>query len=144
LYQDKYANNGQTTNKEVIIPSNETNTISDVSFQQSLQQSSISSTGHFQQNKPFNQVWPTTSHQAFMDHENTLKLLDKYVQDDIFPCLKFISLPEMIVFSWEKDSICQTVCEKINVEKMEQTRFWSLYSKYISQRLNKKDLKFQI
>ena len=82
--------------------------------------------------------WPTSSHQSFLDHEKTLHMLDKYVCNEKFPCLKFISLPEMIAFSWEEDSVCQMVCKDFKVDKLEQTRFWSIYSKCISQKLNKK------
>jgi len=57
----------------------------------------------------------------------------------IFFCqLKFISSPEMIEFSWDKNSICQIVCEKFGVSSFEQTFFWSCYKKTVSQKLNKK------
>ena len=65
-------------------------------------------------------------------------MLDKYVCNDIFLRLKFISSPEMIAFFWDADSLCQMVCKDFKVDKIEQTRFWSIYSKCISQKLNKK------
>ena len=135
LYQGLPTNNPKSSRNEVIVNTNEITTISYVSLQPSVQVLSNSSLGY---------GWPTSSHQSFLDHEKTLHMLDKYVCNDTFLRLKFISSPEMIAFSWDADSVCQMVCKDLKVDKIEQTRFWSIYSKCISPKLNKKKQRFQI
>ena len=82
--------------------------------------------------------WSVYQNKVFLDHERTLILLDKYVKNEMFHQLKFISCPEMMIFSWEAQSICQVVCTKFNVPKNGRVSFWSQYSKTIIQKLNKK------
>ena len=64
--------------------------------------------------------------------------MEQYVKNDLFYRLKFISSPEMMLFSWQAQSICQVVCNKFNVPRNEHVRFWSMYSKTLIQKLNKK------
>ena len=82
--------------------------------------------------------WLVYQNKVFMNHERTLILLDKYVKNEMFHQSKFISCPEMMIFSWEAQSICQVVCTKFNVPKNSRISFWSQYSKTIIQKLNKK------
>ena len=84
--------------------------------------------------------WPVYQNKVFLDHERTLILLDKYVKNEMFHQLKFILHPEMMIFSWEVQSICQVICTKFNVPKNGCVSFWSQYSKAIIQKLNKKRL----
>ena len=81
--------------------------------------------------------WSVYQNKVFLDHERTLILLDKYVKNEMFHQLKFISCPEMMIFSWEAQSICQVVCTKFNVPKNGRVSFWLQYSKTIIQKLNK-------
>lgn len=81
--------------------------------------------------------WSVYQNKVFLNHEKTLILLDKYVKNELFHQLKFISCPEMMNFSWEAQSICQVVCTKFNVPKNGHVGFWSQYSKTIIQKLNK-------
>ena len=138
LYQGASSTNGQVNGINMSIHATETPTVSDLSIPQSLQQSSNSFTGNSQSNMASPQLWPSTSSQSFFDHEKTKRMMEDYVQKNIFPCLKFISSPEMIAFSWDKMSLCQVVCSHFQVNTLDQTRFWAVYSKYISQKLNKK------
>ena len=48
----------------------------------------------------------------FLDYEKTVVMIEQFVKGDFFHQLKFISSPEMIEFSWDKNSICQIVCGK--------------------------------
>ena len=82
--------------------------------------------------------WSVYQNKVFLDHERTLILIDKYVKNEMFHQLKFISHPEMMIFSWEPQSICQVICTKFNVPKNGRVSFWSQYSKPIIQKLNKK------
>ena len=71
-------------------------------------------------------------------------MIEQFVRNKMFQKLKFISDPTMIAFSWEKNSLCQTVCTKFKVARLEQTMFWSYYQNTINQKLNKKDQRFQM
>ena len=71
LYQSNKANSYQVGNKEVIVPTAETNTISDVSFQQSLQETSSNAAIVNKETVGSNHNWPSPSSQSFFDHEKT-------------------------------------------------------------------------
>ena len=73
--------------------------------------------------------WSVYQNKLFLDHERALNLLDKYVKNEMFHQLNFISCPEMMIFSWEAQSICQVVCTKSNVPKNGRVSFWLQYSK---------------
>ena len=83
-------------------------------------------------------LWPSSQSNFFLDYEKTVVMIEQFVKGDFFRWLKFISSPEMIEFSWDKNSICQIVCEKFGVSSFEQTFFWSCYKKTVSQKLNTK------
>src|SRR5687767_3380493 len=138
LYQKKNSAEDQATKNDVVIPTNASNTVSDISFQQSLQNLSQPNTTLVHQNQPSSVNWTSTSSQQFMDFEKTLVLLKDFVRKNIFHRLKFISSPEMVAFSWNEYSLCQMVCKHFQVTKIEQIQFWSVYSKCINQKLNKK------
>ena len=82
--------------------------------------------------------WPTSDSCFYLDQAKTVTMIGQYVKTDSFHELKFISSPDMLAFSWEKKSICQLICEKFKVDRMEQTIFWSYYQNTINQKLNKK------
>ena len=73
-----------------------------------------------------------------IDNEATLNMIERYVKNDLFHRLKFISSPEMVMYSKDSRSLCQVACNKFNVDKQDQIRFWAMYSKYIPKFLNKK------
>jgi len=83
-------------------------------------------------------MWPSTDSRFYLDQNKTVAMLEQYVRNKMFKKLKFISDPTMIAFSWEKASLCQTVCTKFKVARLEQTMFWSYYQNTINQKLNKK------
>ena len=89
-------------------------------------------------------IWPTTLSQAFFDYERNVKYIDRHVQKEIFPKLKFISSPEMMDFSTDPQSICQVICDMFKVESNGQRHFWSIYKNCISTRLNKKGTRLPI
>lgn len=138
LYQNDKVATDQVGNTEVIGPTTENNTISDISFQQSLQDPTYIIGAVIPQSNSSNSIWPSPSSQSYFDNEKTMVMLERFIRNELFHRLKFISSPEMIAFSWESKSLCQIVCNKFQVNKIEQTRFWSVYSKFISQKLNKK------
>ena len=83
-------------------------------------------------------MWPSMDSCFYLDQNKTVAMIEQYVRNKMFKKLKFISDPTMIAFSWEKNSLCQTVCTKFKVARLEQTMFWSYYQNTINQKLNKK------
>ena len=123
---------------EVEVREQELTAVSDLSTPQSIQQAgqlvpSVTANMTINHNE-----WAAYQNKVFMDHERTLVLLDQYVKNEMFHHLKFISNAEMMIFSWEENSICQIVCTKFNVSKNNRVSFWTKYTKYIIQKLNKK------
>ena len=102
----------------------ENNTVSDLSTLQSQYNS--------------NNYWPSLQEKVMIDNEATLNMIEQYVKNDLFHRLKFISSPEMVMYSKDSRSLCQVACNKFNVDKQDQIRFWAMYSKYIPKFLNKK------
>ena len=125
-------------NKIITTQAAENNTISDLSNSQQ----NNSSSGFLKDNMTIasNKNWPSAESNAYLDHEKTLAQIDQYVRSFLFHQLKFISAPEMIAFSKDKRSLCQLFCDKLKVKENEQLQFWSLYTKTINQKLNKKHL----
>ena len=89
-------------------------------------------------------MWPSTDSCIYLDQNKTVAMIEQYVRNKMFKKLKFISDPTMIAFSWEKNSLCQMVCTKFKVARLEQTMFWLYYQNTINQKLNKKDQRFQM
>ena len=72
------------------------------------------------------------------DNGATLSMIEQYVKNNLFLKLKFISSPEMVMYSKDSRSLCQVACTKFNVDKPSQSGFWAMYAKYIPKFLNKK------
>jgi len=70
------------------------------------------------------------------DHEKTLRLLDDYVKNVIFHKVVFILSPELVSYSIAPWSLCQIVCDYLNIPSTEQARFWTFYSKFIVRNVN--------
>ena len=73
-----------------------------------------------------------------VDNDATLNMIERYVKNNLFYKLKFISSPEMVMYSKDSRSLCQVACTKFNVAKQYQSGFWDRYTKYIPKFLNKK------
>ena len=72
-----------------------------------------------------------------VDNEATLNMIEQYAKNNLFHSLKFISSPEMVMYSKDSKSLCQVACSKFNVAKQYQSSFWTMYSKYIPKFLGK-------
>ncbi|HEY9300210.1 MAG TPA: hypothetical protein VIQ31_28375 [Phormidium sp.] len=124
---------------------NESNTVSDLSTQQSFTSSNIGlgfvstaacqgSTAHQRSEGP----WPTLEERVFLEKEATVSQIERYVKKDFFHKLKFISCPTMMSFSWDPRSLSQVACNYFNVSKSYQHQFWAHYGRYFPRFLNKK------
>ena len=129
--------NNPTINNTTIQTS-KSNTVSDLSFPNSLQQTTDSSQFITNSFSFSHQNWPNAESHAYLDHEKTLVQIEHFVRSFLFHRLKFISAPEMNSYSKDSKSLCQLICGGFKVKENEQHRFWSLYSKTVVQKLNKK------
>jgi len=112
------------TSAEIHIKENECNTVSDLSTLQSQFHGET--------------FWPSLQEKVMAANDAAVNILECYVKNNLFHSLKFISSPEMIMFSKDSRSLCQVVCALFNVPKGQQMSFWSMNSKYIPKFLNKK------
>ena len=82
--------------------------------------------------------WSSILEKVTMANDATVNMLERYVKGTLFHRLKFISSPEMIMFSKDSRSLCQLVCTMFNVTCAYQIAFWNANSKFIPRFLNKK------
>ena len=109
---------------EILVKPNECNTVSDLSTLQS-------------QYNP-NNNWLSLHEKVMVNNEATLNMIERYVKNDLFHKLKFISSPEMMMFSKDSRSLCQLACYWFKVENQHHSTFWGMYSRNIPKFLNKK------
>ena len=74
-----------------------------------------------------------------MNKDPTDSMIEQYVKGDLFHKLKFISSPEMMMYSQNLKLLCHHFCTWFNVQGTNQGIFWCTYSKVIFKVLNKKD-----
>ena len=82
--------------------------------------------------------WTSHLEMVTLANDATINMLERYVKNTLFYRMKFISSPEMIMFSKDSRSLCQVVCSLFNAAGTYQMSFWSTYSKFIPRFLNKK------
>jgi hypothetical protein len=86
------------------------------------------------------QAWTTMQPSTIYDHEQTLRLLEGHVKSVIFHRIVFISSPAVIAYTKDPFSLCQIMCNYLNIPSAEQDRFWMIYSKAVERALNQKRL----
>jgi hypothetical protein len=82
------------------------------------------------------QAWTTMQPSTIYDHEQTLRLLEGHVKSVIFHRIVFISSPAVIAYTKDPFSLCQIMCNYLNIPSAEQDRFWMIYSKAVERALN--------
>jgi hypothetical protein len=82
--------------------------------------------------------WPSIQEKVMAANDATVNMLERYVKNNLFHSLKFISTQEMIMFSKDSRSLCQVICMLFNTSKGYQMTFWGMNSKFIPKFLNKK------
>lgn len=63
--------------------------------------------------------------------EGVKKEIDILIQRFIFPKLKFIVSRKILEYSENEKSLCQTVCQRLNVNTDRREGFWNQYSRYV-------------
>ena len=61
------------------------------------------------------------------ERENNKQSIGDFVKEHLFKRLKFYNL-EYMVFDTRKNSICQRVCNHLNMAEAGRVSFWSTYS----------------
>ena len=67
---------------------------------------------------------------AELEKQTMVKKIQTYVKDHLFKRLKFFNL-ELMVYDTRKSSVCQKVCNALNMAKSGRKTFWSAYSKCV-------------
>lgn len=131
--------------QEIETKPTESNTVSDLSTQQSnfttkmIAENSLTAvlSGSIAP-QGIQQSWPTLEEKAFLEREATVGQIERYVKNDLFHKLKFVSCPTMMMFSRDARSLCQVACNYFNVPKHYQHQFWAHFGKYFNKFLKKK------
>ena len=61
------------------------------------------------------------------ERENNKKSIGDFVKDHLFKRLKFYNL-ELLIYDTKKSSICQKVCDHLNMAQGSRNSFWNTYS----------------
>ena len=89
---------------------NEINTaISDLTTLQSQHCMAFNPHFEFQGNIVSGNSWATSQEKAYLDHQDTINMIERYVKRFLFKDLKFISDPKMLDWKGEKKSVCQII-----------------------------------
>ena len=84
------------------------------------------------------QNWASVQCETFFNHEKTVRLLDQYVKTELFHMIVFISSPALIAFSRDAQSLCQVVCNYLNIAEKVHECIWMIYARLVEQKLNHK------
>lgn len=133
------------TSQESETKQTESNTVSNLSTQQSNATTNVgagtSSTAVFPGSLAHHknpESWPSLQERAFLEREATVGQIERYIKNNLFHKLKFVSCPTMMLFSRDSHSLCQVACTYFNVPKNYHHQFWAHFGKYFNKFLNKK------
>jgi hypothetical protein len=130
--------------KEIVIRPNATQSVSDLSTLQSFSSNKIMLPGVSNSVTDVSQKWSSTQPNTSFKYGTTMRALDMYVKTELFHMIVFISSPAIISFLTDPQSLCQIVCNELNVSPNDQDSFWMTYAREIEYKLNQKDLMFQM
>ena len=74
-----------------------------------------------------NELYKQMSLDVITERENNKQSIGDFVKGHLFKRLKFYNL-ELLIYDTKKNSICQKVCNHLNMAKAGRTSFWSTYS----------------
>ena len=77
-----------------------------------------------------NENWRRMNLSAQLERQTLVKRIQTYVKDHLFKRLKFFNL-ELMVYDTRKNSVCQKVCNALNMADTGRKTFWSAYSKCV-------------
>ena len=74
-----------------------------------------------------NETWKSMHQNAIAEKESNQKKIENYVKEHLFKKLKFYNL-ELMVYNAQSNSVCQKVCNALNMAEHGRPSFWSSYS----------------
>ena len=124
-------------NKDIEVSQNGAVSLSSLSHQSGLQnEMHLPSVDRSATNVSHN--WSSLQPDLFFNKERTTRNLDQFVKTYLFHMIVFISSPALVSFSRDAQSLCQIVCNELNIPLNDQEQFWMIYAKTVEQKLNKK------
>ena len=77
-----------------------------------------------------NESWKLMSSNLIAEKENNRKKIDDFVKTHLFKRLKFYNT-EVMLYDTKKNSICQKVCDHLNMAEAGRVSFWNTYSIFV-------------
>lgn len=74
-----------------------------------------------------NEIYKQMSSDVIAERENNKQSIGDFVKEHLFKRLKFYNL-ELLIYDTKKSSICQRVCNHLNMAEAGKISFWSTYS----------------
>ena len=74
-----------------------------------------------------NEIYKQMSSDVIAERENNKQSIGDFVKEHLFKRLKFYN-SEYMVYDTRKNSICQRVCNHLNMAEAGRVSFWSTYS----------------
>lgn len=74
-----------------------------------------------------NEMFKRMSSDAKAEKDNYIKSIGDFVKEHLFKRLKFYNA-ELLLYTTKKSSICQKVCNHLNLAEAAKNSFWSTYS----------------
>lgn len=71
--------------------------------------------------------WKQMTSNVIAEREDNKKKIDSFVKDHLFKRLKFYNA-DVMLFDTRKNSICQKVCNHLNMAEAGRVSIWSTYS----------------
>lgn len=74
-----------------------------------------------------NKIFKKMSSDVIAERQNNKESIISFVKDELFKRLKFYNA-ELLIYNTKKSSICQKVCNHLNMAEAGRVSFWSKYS----------------
>ena len=74
-----------------------------------------------------NEIYKQMSSDVIAERELNKQSINDFVKDQLFKRLKFYNL-ELLIYDTKKSSICQKVCNHLNMAEASRISFWSTFS----------------
>src|SRR5687767_6444760 len=114
---------------EIVKPSVEAEKLPEFASLSSVSEGTLSPTTSKVTTTPIqcNEAWKRMSLDVFAENKDVQKKIVTYVNNYLFKRLKFFNL-EVMLYNTRKNSICQKVCEYMNMADSAKMTFGSTYS----------------
>jgi hypothetical protein len=80
--------------------------------------------------------WKRMKQNKQLENEHNRKKIDIYVKDELFKLVKFIPTGQAMQFSVKKQSLCQLICDELNIPPDSRCVYWDNYSRCVEKSIN--------